>query len=592
YTVNIAEAGVYKADVRLAALSSGGKFHIQINNQEVTLIQNVSSTGGWNTFSTHTINDLILPSGQHILKFNIDGDSEFNYSSIKFTKTGETTSIPLKVLNGHTVDFNSLEIVLNQPISQTSLATSKDFLKLIINGVEETISSVSFNPAKNRSLKLTTTKTLIFTHDIKVSYTGNVIKSVDDKTLETFTNLAIRNTLESLFVIPGKVEAENYVEMVGLGIENTTDIGEGSNIGYTSTNDYANYKIYAENTGNYKVKFRVAAQNSGGKIGLFLLVNGVENQLLTVNIPQTGGWQTWTTVEANANIPQGIHTIRMKVLSPEFNLNWMEFSLLTGNDDSDGDGIKDSDDACPNTAPGATVDTTGCTIFSLPSNNFSIQTQGETCPDRKNGKLIISAIKNHNYKFTLNGIVRNFNVGITLSGLSPGTYNFCISVEGQVFEQCFKVEVAEGKVIMGSSRLAGKVATINIKQGTAPFTAYINGQKVMETSSNEFNLSINNGDLIEVKTALECEGVLENRIEILNVIAFPNPSKGKFEISIPTNKREIPISIFNIFGQLISHKNYDVLNGKVNIDISKQSNGIYFVNIHQSNPIQLKLIKE
>jgi endoglucanase len=593
YTVYIAEAGVYKADVRLAALSTGGKFHFQINNQEVTPFQNVTSTGGWTTFSTLIVNDIILSEGKHVLKFYFDSDIEFNLSSLKFTKTGESTTTPLKVLNGHTFDINSVEVVLNQPILQSSVTGSKDQFKLIVNGVEETISSVSFDPTKDRSIKLTTSKTIIYTNDIKVTYNGNVIKSSSGKTLETFTNFPIRNTLETLFVIPGKIETESFIAMVGLGVENTTDTGGGSNIGYTHAGDYADYKIYSDITGNYKVKFRLAAQSNPGKIGLFLVANGVETQLLTIDTPITGGWQTWQTVEGNLNIPKGIHILRMRVLAGGFNFNWMDFSLLNVNEDSDGDGVSDGIDNCPNTVAGAVVDANGCAIFSLPANNFSIRAQGETCQDRKNGKIIITAVKNHNYKLTLNGVVRDFSLGITLSGLSPGTYDFCITVDGQVFEQCYKIIVEQGRKILGKTSISGKTASINIEEGTAPFTAFVNGKKVLETLLNDFNLEVTNGDVISVKSAIECEGVFENKIDLVDtILAYPNPSKGKFEIAIPTNQKEINVEVYNIYGQLVFSKLKNVLQQKLHLDISNLPSGIYIVKINLQSPVQIKLIKE
>jgi hypothetical protein len=52
----------------------------------------------------------------------------------------------------------------------------------------------------------------------------------------------------------------------------------------------------------------------------------------------------------------------MKVLKGGFNLNWFEFKDA----DTDGDGVTDSKDECPDTPEGAVVDFTGCEIFTLP----------------------------------------------------------------------------------------------------------------------------------------------------------------------------------------------------------------------------------
>jgi len=73
------------------------------------------------------------------------------------------------------------------------------------------------------------------------------------------------------------------------------------------------------------------------------------------------------------------------------------------------------------------------------------------------------------------------------------------------------------------------------------------------------------------------------------ILVYPNPSHGIFNIALPTVKDEIQVSIYNLSGQQI--KNI-TLKDKGIIDISKQPNGIYFVKvIHQHKVITQKIIK-
>ncbi len=57
--------------------------------------------------------------------------------------------------------------------------------------------------------------------------------------------------------------------------------------------------------------------------------------------------------------------------------------------DVDGDGVLNDIDVCPNTPKGTIVDETGC--FYMPSNNFNIEVISETCIDKNNGEINISA---------------------------------------------------------------------------------------------------------------------------------------------------------------------------------------------------------
>ncbi len=597
YTVAINETGKYKAGVRLAAQSNGGEFHLAIDGEEVTTTQTVNATGGWETFDTFEVIDILLEQGTHVLTFRFDSEGEFNLSSIEFTKTGEISSVDFNALNGHTVTANSIELVVNQSLLESSLSNSKDLFELVVNGIEESIASISFDSNNNRSIVINTDKTLVYTDNIEVSYNGTIINSEGGKTLEPFSNLEIRNTLTPLFIIPGTIEVEDYVDMEGLGVETTEDDGGGHNIGYTDAGDYADYIIYSGSSSNYNVDFRFAGFDAG-EIGLYLVdESSNESELVKITTPQTGGWQTWQTVSGTVNIPQGIHRLRLKILAGGFNMNWMKFEELVGNDDSDGDGILNENDDCPNTDAGATVDSNGCAIFTLPIDNFTIGAYGESCPGKENGKIEVATQEAHNYKMTLIGgglsISRFFTVGITLGGITPGTYDVCITVDGEEFEQCFTLEIAEGFEFSGKSSVSGKKALIEIEKGTAPFIVFINGNEVLETMFNNFEIDVNHGDLLEVKTSIACEGKLESKIDLFKTItSYPNPSEGEFMIAIPSDIRTVEAEVYNVFGQLVKKGDYDVNSGKILMNLSNNPNGIYLMKLYLDEPVTLKLIKE
>ncbi|MBT8316640.1 MAG: hypothetical protein HKP59_03365, partial [Lutibacter sp.] len=119
--------------------------------------------------------------------------------------------------------------------------------------------------------------------------------------------------------------------------------------------------------------------------------------------------------------------------------------------DDDNDGVKNNVDACLDTPSGDLVDDTGCSIFSFPSNNFTIEVISETCLDKDNGQISISSLESHNYITTINGVDYSFTNDVTVDGLAPGVYDFCIGVTGETYEQCFVVEVLEGTTVSGKS---------------------------------------------------------------------------------------------------------------------------------------------
>ena len=87
-------------------------------------------------------------------------------------------------------------------------------------------------------------------------------------------------------------------------------------------------------------------------------------------------------------------------------------------------------------------------------------------------------------------------------------------------------------------------------------------------------------------------GVASNTKSADAIVAYPNPTKGIFEISLPLSIQEATIELYNVQIQSISKKTYPVNNGKVQLNIENQANGVYFAKVGLANPVILKIIKE
>jgi len=65
-----------------------------------------------------------------------------------------------------------------------------------------------------------------------------------------------------------------------------------------------------------------------------------------------------------------------------------------------------------------------------------------------------------------------------------------------------------------------------------------------------------------------------------NIEIYPNPSSGSIYISMKSHLEISSVSIYNINGQIVSHKNASDLSfSKGQLDITDQPNGIYFARI-------------
>lgn len=132
--------------------------------------------------------------------------------------------------------------------------------------------------------------------------------------------------LTSGSVIPGRIEAEDYIGMFGVQTETTGDNGGGQNVGFIDDNDWMDYGVQVQSTGAYTFSVRVASPNATGKIQL---KDGAGSVLSTINVPNTGGWQTYTTVSQTVGLQAGYQVLRLYMPNGGFNINWLDFAAST-----------------------------------------------------------------------------------------------------------------------------------------------------------------------------------------------------------------------------------------------------------------------
>jgi hypothetical protein len=109
--------------------------------------------------------------------------------------------------------------------------------------------------------------------------------------------------------------------MLGVQTETTTDAGGGLNVGWIDTGDWMAYNsITVPSTTSYLVEYRVASPNSNTQLSLDLNAGSI--QLGALNIPNTGGWQNWTTISHTVNITAGTYNFGIYSQVGGWNINW------------------------------------------------------------------------------------------------------------------------------------------------------------------------------------------------------------------------------------------------------------------------------
>ncbi|HEY3402451.1 MAG TPA: glycosyl hydrolase [Ohtaekwangia sp.] len=137
---------------------------------------------------------------------------------------------------------------------------------------------------------------------------------------DIYVNMPLHDP-EHYEIIPATIEAEKYNRMQGILLELTSDEDGLANVGYIEAGDWLEYGIDVPETKEYYFSTRVAAtQNASFQV----IINGVTVQ--TIQVPNTNGWQNWSTVTIPLTLPAGEQKITIKANTSGFNLNWFNIT--------------------------------------------------------------------------------------------------------------------------------------------------------------------------------------------------------------------------------------------------------------------------
>lgn len=186
-------------------------------------------------------------------------------------------------------------------------------------------------------------------------------KSIVNKEIPVadFSNSITQDPFKSPFVLPGRIEMEDYdvggsgisysdndaenqgnvyredgVDVVGLECSDTlnTQDCKGFAIGYTNAGEWMEYTLNASAEGEFLFRAHVASGLEGSGFMLYIDGSAVTD---TVAIPQGEDWDTYVDVDGKtAKIAKGEHILRVKITGPYANIDWIQFGLtedeLTG----------------------------------------------------------------------------------------------------------------------------------------------------------------------------------------------------------------------------------------------------------------------
>ena len=185
--------------------------------------------------------------------------------------------------------------------------------------------------------------------------------------------------------VPGTVQAANYdtggqgvaynvtaangtansYRSDGVDLETTADTldttvaGGADDMGWTTGGQWFKYTVNVATAGTYSVAFRLSSPY-GITDALHIANSAGTNLSGAVAVPNTGGYETWTTVAASVTLPAGQQTLTIDQDSNGFNFHYLSFTLSSGGGGSGGDQpFGGTPAAVPGTVQAANYDTGG-----------------------------------------------------------------------------------------------------------------------------------------------------------------------------------------------------------------------------------------
>lgn len=419
YTVQVDSSAAYKLSIRHSG-PNAGKIRLQLDGTDLTPILDLPATAGYNTWGTLDVENVVLYEGTHKLKVLIEKGGK-NLGYYGFFLSNQLSDLDYEPVSAETgADGRTIRLHLNLKAAGEPTESREDF-SVSVDGDALVPNAVGLWEGSLQTLILHLDTTLHDGHVVKVSYSGDDLQSAEGRKLQSFSDLAVQNTLPRHQIVPGKIEAESFFYNQGLVLETTEDTGGGQNLGYTSIGDYADYRINVEQAGSYKLEVRIACESNAGRLRFEQRSStGTVLSFAEIDVPVTGGWQTWQTVSARINLNAGRSVLRMRIQDPEFNINWFRMSE-------------------PQQIVASSEEEASLLIYPNPAKEV-LRIVWSGAPFVQDNELTISALDG---KLMWSGqrLSTDELAAVPVNHLSPGLYLVALRLGGQTLQQ--KIRISE-----------------------------------------------------------------------------------------------------------------------------------------------------
>ena len=377
YDINVAQAGTYSVEVRVAS-AQGSSFRLEKNSgKEVLANVTVPNTGDWNAYESVYV-DVALTAGENSIGIATDRGG-FNLDKLVFTaKSGSNSNTGNNT--GNTGTSGGTAVGTNFTIEAENYSN--------MSGVEKAGNCVAYiDPGDWMSYDIDVASAGTYSVEISVaSAQGSSFRLEKNSGTEVLANVTVPNTgdwnaYKSVYIDVNLTAGKNTIGIAtdrgGFNLDkmvftaksgsdtntntntgNTnnnwgnTDTGNSNNntgstqaytftvenekfdymsgveacgncVGYIDPGDWMSYNVTVTSAGTYTVEFRVASACGSS---FRLEKNSGREVLANVTVPNTGDWGAYKSVYAEVYLTAGSYDISIATDQGCFNIDQMIFT--------------------------------------------------------------------------------------------------------------------------------------------------------------------------------------------------------------------------------------------------------------------------
>jgi beta-glucanase (GH16 family)/fibronectin type 3 domain-containing protein len=336
-TLNVSSAGNYQITLDAAQRKGYGIEPISVTVDGTVVATITPGSTAWQSFATPTFS---LTAGNHVFAFT--GAAETASDSDSFLDLVKLVpAVTPTAPTGITAVTSYTGVSLNWTASNG--ASSYDIYRGTAAGGE------AATPIATGVTATSFVDTGLLTGTTYYYYVTAVYSTLTPPNNQSAPSKEVSTVAGVVTPAPGIIQAENYnlggegvayhdtdaanqggvYRNDGVDIEATSDTGGGYNVGYVAAGEWMKYTVNVATTGTYTLGVRLATPTAGGA---FHVESDGANITGSMTAPNTGGWQTWTTLTKTVSLTAGTHVLRLYIDSATSNgwfanINWLSLAL-------------------------------------------------------------------------------------------------------------------------------------------------------------------------------------------------------------------------------------------------------------------------